>query len=95
MKKIPYEYSSYTEPRSISRLGQIRSPDENVTQYRVTHILWVVWDEEFGCDINFQIIPEVRSMSGQIRSNFQATVSFKSIPILSGIVSGFKKRHLF
>ena len=95
MKRVPYEYSSFTEPRSIPRLGQIGSPDENVTQYRVTHILWVVWDVEFGCDIHFQIIPKERPMSGQSRSNFEATVSFKSIPILSGIVSGFKKRHLF
>ena len=34
-------------------------------EYRVTHVLWVIWDVEFDGDTQFYIGPKVRSSSGQ------------------------------
>ena len=36
---------------------------------RATHVLWVVREAEIDGGIHFQVWPEVRSMSGQTRSN--------------------------
>ena len=37
---------------------------------RVTHVFLVIWDVKFDGSIHFQIWPEGRSMSGQIRLNW-------------------------
>ena len=56
-------------------------------EYRVTHVLWVIWSVEFDGDTHFHIWPKVRSSSGQRRSNFETQkFLFKtclSCPVLS------------
>ena len=64
-----------------------------------THVLRGIWDAEFDGDIQFQIGPEERSISGQARSNWVKLPNFKfshkNIPSLSSFVSKFQKHISF
>ena len=56
-------------------------------EYRATHVSWVIWNVEFDGDTHFLIWPNVRSSSGQGRSNSETQkILFKTYlsgPVLS------------
>ena len=43
----------------------MRSSYENMHEYRVTHVLWIIWDAELDGDAHFNIWSKVRSSSGK------------------------------
>ena len=58
-----------------SRSGQIKSPNEIVTDVSCGTFLWAALDVEFDCDNHFQIWHGEWLTSGRIRSNFKFSIS--------------------
>ena len=66
---------------------------------RATHVLCVIWDAEFGGDINCKKWLEERSISGQTMSNLvkfeNSKFSDNNIPSCPVLSQASKKCHLF
>ena len=68
-------------------LGEIRPPNEIVARVLCPYgIDRVLWDVDFDADIQFNILPEDRSRSGQIGKKFKLKSFFKNVPFLFSFV---------
>ena len=73
----------------------MRPSFENIARVRVTHVLWAIWDLEFGGDTHFHIWRKVRSTSGQKRSNFETQHFLLKTYLSCPVLSKDSKNHLF